>query len=126
MEIPQDLRYTKDHEWARADGNKVTIGITAFAVDQLGDITMIDLPEVGDEVKKGDHFGVVESVKSTSDLYAPIDGKVTKINDKLEDAPELVNEAPYGDGWIIEVEVAGPLDDLLDAAAYTALVEKEA
>ena len=126
MEFPKDLRYTKDHEWARIAGSRVTIGITAFAVEQLGDITMVELPQVGDEVTTGESMGTVESVKSVSDLYAPISGKVVKINDKLEDEPELVNNAPYGDGWMVEVESGGTVDaDLLDQPAYAELVARE-
>ncbi|MCA9666687.1 MAG: glycine cleavage system protein GcvH [Myxococcales bacterium] len=125
MEFPKDLSYTKDHEWARVEGDTVTIGITAFAVDQLGDITMVDLPGVGDELKAGDAFGVVESVKSVSDLYAPISGKVLEINGQLEDAPELVNDEPYGGGWLIKVKRSGDDGELLDAAAYSALVAAE-
>jgi glycine cleavage system H protein len=126
MEFPKDLRYTKDHEWARQSNGKVTVGVTAFAVDQLGDITQVDLPEVGSNTEAGDTFGTVESVKSVSDLYAPVSGRVSKINEKLEDSPELVNESCYGDGWMVEIEVTGAeYDTLLDAAAYAALVAKE-
>ena len=126
MNFPDDLRYTKDHEWVRKEDNAVTIGVTAIAVEQLGDITLVDLPEVGDEVKAGDSFGTIESVKSVSDLYAPVAGKVVKINEELEDKPELVNEAPYGDGWMVTLELAGDdYDTMLDKAAYADLVAKE-
>ena len=126
MNFPDDLRYTKDHEWARKEDNAVTIGVTAFAVEQLGDITLVDLPEVGDVVKVGESFGTIESVKSVSDLYAPIAGKVVKINEDLEDKPELVNEDPYGDGWMVTLELEGDeYDSMLDKAAYAELVAKE-
>ncbi|MCC6746377.1 MAG: glycine cleavage system protein GcvH [Deltaproteobacteria bacterium] len=124
MDFPKDLRYTKDHEWARSSGGKVTVGVTAFAVEQLGDITMVELPKVGAKCQAGQPFGTIESVKSVSDLYAPVSGTVTKINDRLEAQPELVNDACYGDGWLVELEVSAPaeLDKLMDAPAYQALV----
>jgi glycine cleavage system H protein len=124
MNIPQDLRYTKDHEWARKNaGGSITVGVTSFAVDQLGDITQVDLPEVGAVVKAGAAIGTIESVKSVSDLYSPISGEVVKINEKLADKPELVNEACYGDGWMVEISpAAAELDSLLDAKTYTDLV----
>ncbi len=122
-EIPQDLHYTKEHEWLRKQGDVYQVGVTAFAVEQLGDVTMVELPEVGDTLDKEQVFGTVESVKAVSDLFAPISGKVTKINESLEDAPEAVNESPYGDGWLVEIESsnAGEIDGLLDASAYAAL-----
>ncbi len=123
MDFPKNLRYTKDHEWARKSGATVTIGITAFAVDQLGDITQVDLPEVGSQAVAGKSIGTIESVKSVSDLYAPIGGKVTKVNESLADSPELVNESPYEKGWMVELEVSGAeYDALLDADAYAKLV----
>lgn len=126
MEFPKDLRYTKEHEWARRSGGTVTIGVTGYAVDQLGDITLVDLPEVGTESKAGEAFGTIESVKSVSDLYAPISGKVAKINESLEDEPELVNESPYDKGWLVEIEPTGEeLDSLMDAAAYAEMVAAE-
>ncbi len=120
---PPDLRYTNDHEWLRDSGSASAVGITQFAVDQLGDITLVDLPKEGDMVTKGQRFGTVESVKSVSDLYAPLSGKVTKVNPALKDSPELVNTDPYGAGWMIELEPhdRGELDELLSADAYTAL-----
>jgi glycine cleavage system H protein len=125
MEFPKDLRYTKDHEWARLASGNIVIGITAFAVDQLGDITQVDLPAKGATVQAGKTLGTVESVKSVSDLYAPISGTVAKINEKLEDSPELVNESPYGDGWMVEIKPSGnEYDALLDSKAYTELVAK--
>lgn len=127
MEIPKDLRYTKEHEWARREGDKVVIGITQFAVDQLGDITLVDLAEEGTEVDAGDSCGTVESVKSVSDIYAPLAGVVAQINEDLEDQPELVNDDPYGDGWMLELKVEGDgFDELMDAEAYANLVSKEA
>jgi len=126
MDFPKDLRYTKDHEWTRQQGGTVTIGVSAFAVEQLGDITLVDLPEVGDEVSTGDSLGVIESVKSVSDFYAPVTGIVSAINEELEDAPELVNASPYGNGWLVKVDSAGEeLASLMDSAAYAALVSQQ-
>ena len=104
MSIPPDLRYTHDHEWLRAQGTNWRVGITQFAVDQLGDITLVDLPKDGDLVTKGQRFGTIESVKSVSDLYAPVSGKVTAVNAALKDKPEQVNAEPYAGGWMIELE----------------------
>jgi glycine cleavage system H protein len=122
--FPSDLRYTHDHEWLRAQGTAWRVGITQFAVDALGDITLIDLPKEGDQVTKGQRFGTVESVKSVSDLYAPVSGKVVAVNAQLKDAPESVNSEPYGKGWMIDIEPndKGEIDELLDATAYTAHV----
>ena len=119
--FPSDLRYTTDHEWLRAQGSNWRVGITQFAVDQLGDITLVDLPKEGDLVTKGQRFGTVESVKSVSDLYAPVSGKVVAVNAALKDAPEAVNGEPYGQGWMIELEPSekSEIDELLDQAAYT-------
>lgn len=126
MEFPKDLRYTKDHEWARPHDGKVTVGVTAFAVEQLGDITQVDLPAVGSKAEAGKSFGTIESVKSVSDLFAPVSGTVTAINGELESKPELVNESPYEKGWMVEIEASGSqLDSLLDAAAYAELVASE-
>jgi glycine cleavage system H protein len=127
MNFPEDLKYTRDHEWARVKGNRVTVGITDFAQDQLGDVVYVELPDVGDVVKKGEAFGVVESTKAVSDLFAPVSGKVVEVNDPLADAPETVNEDPYEEGWMIVVEVADPKDlgDLLDPATYQKFVEEE-
>jgi glycine cleavage system H protein len=124
MEFPKDLRFAKDHEWARKNASgTITIGVTAFAVEQLGDITQVDLPQVGAALKANASFGTIESVKSVSDLYAPVSGTVVKINDKLESSPELVNESCYGDGWMVELQPTGAeYDALLDPAAYAALV----
>jgi glycine cleavage system H protein len=119
--FPSNLRYTHDHEWVEASGASWRVGITQFAVDQLGDITLVDLPNVDDLVTKGQRFGTVESVKSVSDLYAPVSGKVTKINTGLKDAPENVNTEPYGNGWMIELEPTEKteLDELMSADDYT-------
>ena len=121
---PTDLRYTKDHEWARTKGDAIVVGITAFAVEQLGDITLVDLPAVGTALQKGKTFGVVESVKSVSDLYAPVTGTIVAVNAELADKPELLNESPYEKGWMLEIRVTNPADlaELLDAAAYDAHV----
>jgi len=122
---PADLRYTNDHEWLRDTGAVCAVGITQFAVDQLGDITLVDLPKAGDMVTKGQRFGTIESVKSVSDLYAPLSGTVAKINAALADAPELVNSDCYGKGWMIEIAPndKGELAELLDVAAYGKLTE---
>jgi glycine cleavage system H protein len=122
---PADLRYTNDHEWLRQTGGACAVGITQFAVDQLGDITLVDLPKQGDMVTKGQRFGTIESVKSVSDLYAPISGTVSKINADLRDAPENVNSDCYGKGWMIEITPSdqGEVDELLDLAAYQKLVD---
>jgi glycine cleavage system H protein len=122
--VPTDLRYTKDHEWVRVDGDEATIGITAYAADQLGDIVFVELPALGSSVEQFATFGVVESVKAVSDLFAPIGGEVTATNDGLTGNPEVVNGDPYGEGWMLRLKVAdaGQLEELLDPAAYDALV----
>jgi glycine cleavage system H protein len=124
QDLPSDLRYTKEHEWARRDGELVVVGITAHAVEQLGDITLVELPRPGTAVKRGEAFGSVESVKSVSDLYAPVSGKVVAVNDALKDSPELVNNEPYGAGWMLEIEAGDPaeVDELLTADAYGQLL----
>jgi len=118
--FPSDLRYTHDHEWLRVQGNTWRVGITQFAVDALGDITLVDLPKEGDLVTKGQRFGTVESVKSVSDLYSPVSGRVVAINAALKDSPEDVNAEPYGKGWMLEIEPNDKveLDDLMTADAY--------
>lgn len=123
-EIPKDLRYTKDHEWARLDGELVVVGITAHAVEKLGDITMVTLPDVGTALEAGDSFGDVDSVKAVSELFAPLSGDVAEINEALEDAPETVNDEPYGGGWMVKIKPSDPaqLEGLLDAEAYAAIV----
>ena len=122
--FPSDLKYTNDHEWLKATGSTWRVGITQFAVDQLGDITLVDLPKEGDQVTKGQRFGTVESVKSVSDLYAPVSGRVVAVNAGLKDSPEDVNGDPYGKGWMIELEAndKAEVDELMDATAYTAHV----
>lgn len=130
--IPEDLKYTEDHEWVRIDGLKATVGITHHAQDQLGDIVFVEVPELGTELEQGDTFGVVESVKTVSDLYAPVSGKVVKRNDSLDESgddfkPEIINSSPYKDGWMIVLEVAddSAFDDLMDHKAYATFVENE-
>jgi glycine cleavage system H protein len=127
MEVPKDLLYTLEHEWIRVDGKNAVIGISSFAQDQLGDIVFVELPEVGSQIEKEETFGVVESVKTVSDLYAPASGKVTKINKDLETNPELVNSEPFGGGWIVEIELSNESDlkSLLDPDAYIEQCEKE-
>ncbi len=126
MEFPEDLRYTKEHEWARADGARVRVGITDFAQDALGDVVYVDLPEVGAEVTASQAFGEVESTKSVSDVFSPLSGTIVERNPLLDERPELVNEQPYGDGWLIVIEVADPalIEQLLDAAAYQAFIHE--
>jgi glycine cleavage system H protein len=118
------LRYTRDHEWVRVDGDQATVGITQYAADQLGDIVFVELPETGRELEEAKPFGVVESVKAVSDLFAPLSGSVTATNDALASTPEQVNNDPYGSGWMIKISVADPsqIDDLLDGEAYDDLV----
>ena len=120
MAFPDDLRYSKEHEWVRADGTRATIGITSFAADELGDIVFVELPEVGTSLSQFQTFGVVESVKAVSDLYSPVSGEVVEVNEALRDAPELLNSDAFGEGWIAKVELAdqAELDALMDAAAY--------
>jgi len=127
MDTPDDLQYTRDHEWCRVQGSRVTVGITDHAQEALGDIVYLELPAVGDEVKKGEAFGVVESTKAVSDLFAPVSGKVVEVNTPLADAPETINEDPYEEGWMIQVEMSDPKDlaDLLGKAAYRTFVEEE-
>jgi len=120
LKLPDDVKYTKDHEWAKLDGDSVTIGINDYAQDQLGEIVFVELPEVGDTFSAGDEFGSVESVKAVSEIYIPISGEIVEINEGLEDAPEMVNESCYTNGWLIKVKPADPseLDNLLDKPAY--------
>ncbi len=120
MEFPQDLRYSREHEWARDEGGRVRVGITDFAQDALGDVVYVDLPEVGTQVTAGQAFGEVESTKSVSDVYAPVSGTIVERNAALEQKPELVNEEPYGHGWLVSIEASDPseLDQLLDDGAY--------
>ncbi len=127
--IPANLRYTESHEWVLDNGDgTLTIGITDHAQEALGDVVFVELPEVGRALDKGEEFGVIESVKAASDLYAPLDGEIVAINEALEDAPETVNTSPYDDGWLLTIKISDSdaLDDLLDADAYAAIVDAEA
>ncbi len=128
MEFPDDLRYTQDHEWLRLDGTDGVIGITDFAQDALGDVVFVELPAVGATLTQGQTFGVVESNKTVSDLFAPVGGRVTAVNQVLREEPERVNDDPYGAGWMIRISVAAreQVDGLLDAAAYRAFVAQQA
>ncbi|WP_206830394.1 glycine cleavage system protein GcvH [Alicyclobacillus fructus] len=120
MNIPEGLKYSREHEWVRVDGQRAYVGITDYAQDELGDIVYVELPEVGAQLKAGETFGTVESVKTVSDLYAPVSGRVVQVNEELANAPEKVNESPYDDAWMIVVEMDDPseLEALLDADAY--------
>jgi glycine cleavage system H protein len=121
-EIPNELRYTKDHEWAKLSGDVIEVGITAYAIEQLGDVTLVDLPAPGTKLSAHKRFGDIESVKTVSELFAPVSGEVVEVNEALKDKPELVNDAPYGGGWMLRMRVSDKqeLDALMDAAAYTA------
>lgn len=125
MSTPKELKYSAEHEWVKTEDNKVRIGITHFAQSELGDIVFVELPQVGDDIKAGDPFGSVESVKTVSELYAPISGKVVEVNSELEDSPEFVNESPYENAWMIVVEPAdfAEVDALLSAEKYAELIE---
>lgn len=127
MEFPEDYKYSKEHEWVLVEGTVATVGITDYAQDQLGDIVFVELPAIGDKVSKEDAFGVVESVKAVSDIYAPVSGKVLEVNDDLPENPEMLNEDAYGDGWIIKIEMSDPdeLADLMNAAEYEEYVAEE-
>ena len=122
MNVPENLLYTKDHEWVFVEGDVATIGVTDYAQSELGDIVFVELPEVGAEIELGDPFGTIEAVKAVSDLYAPLTGKVSEINQGLDDDPMIINRDPYGEGWIIKIEFSNEaeLDQLLDAQAYEA------
>jgi len=125
-EYPDDLKYTKEHEWARAESKSVVIGVTFHAQESLGDVVYVELPKVGSTVTAGTPFGAIESTKAVSELFAPISGKVVKVNDQLVNSPETVNQEPYQAGWLIEVEPSDPrqLDQLLDATAYQELIKQ--
>jgi len=125
MNVPEQLRYSSDHEWLSRDGSRARVGITDYAQDALGDVVYVQLPNVGDSVAAGDTFGEVESTKSVSDVYAPVGGTVVAVNDALADAPQLLNEDPYGEGWICDIEMNDleQFDALLEAPAYAKLVE---
>jgi len=127
MEFPEELLYTEEHEWVLVEDDIITIGITDFAQDSLGDVVFVELPDVGAEVVAGKAFGVVESVKAVSDVYAPVSGEVVETNEELPDTPEVINTSPYEDGWMIKVRIAdrSELDDLMDSDAYQAFVEDQ-
>jgi glycine cleavage system H protein len=124
VSVPQDLQYTKSHEWVRQEGDTATIGITDHAQDELGDVVFVELPSEGDTFDAGDSFGTVESVKAVSDLYAPVGGEVVEVNSALEDAPEKINEDPYGEGWIVRLRTSGETT-LLSAEEYEKVLEEE-
>ena len=127
MNIPDELRYSTDHEWIRRDGDTVTIGITEYAQDALGDVVFVELPDMGTSVSAGESFSEVESTKSVSDIYAPVSGSVSEVNGELEGEPELLNNDPYGRGWICRITMSDPseLDALMDAGAYRSLTESD-
>jgi len=127
MEFPEDLKYSREHEWVLVEGSVATVGITDFAQDKLGDIVFVELPAVGDKVTKDEAMGVVESVKAVSDVYAPVSGVVAEVNDDLPDSPDMINEDPFGDGWMVKIQMADPtdLDDLLDSEAYERFVAEQ-
>ena len=124
---PEDLKYSEEHEWLRLDGDTAIIGITHFAQDSLGDVVFVELPDVGSDVKQFEKMGEIESVKAVSDLYCPVGGKVIEVNDSLTDSPELVNDSPYGDGWMLKVEMAdsSEIERLMSASEYDTLIESE-
>jgi len=124
MNIPQDLVYSKEHEWCRVDGDVVVIGITDFAQGELGDVVFLELPEVGDTVTTGEEFGTIEAVKAVAELFAPVNGEVVEVNAGVIDSPETVNEDPYGNGWMIKISMSDPaeLDDLMDSSGYEAMI----
>ncbi len=126
MEIPSELHYTRDHEWLRTEGEEATVGITDYAQSELGDIVYIELPEVGVDVVQGKTFGAVEAVKAAADLFAPVSGEVTAVNGSLDQSPELINQSPYDDGWLIKVRLAKPgeVETLLSADDYRKLIEQ--
>ena len=126
-DYPDDLKYTKEHEWARISGTVARIGVTRFAVDQLGDVTQVELPEEGEDVIKDEVFGTVESVKAVSDLFSPVSGKVLKVNSPLNDSPEYVNDDPYDEGWMLEVEMNEPsqVESLMSAEQYATFIAEQ-
>ena len=125
MNIPENLKYSEDHEWLRLEGDEAYVGITDFAQSELGDIVFVEVETVDEDLDKGEVFGTVEAVKTVSDLLLPVSGVITEFNEKLEDEPELINKDPYGDGWIVKVKLSDPseVDELLDPEGYKALVE---
>jgi len=127
MDLPEDLKYTKEHEWARTDGNNVTIGITDYAQENMGEIVYVELPEEGAELSQGEAFGTVESTKAVSDLYSPVSGTVVEINDTLVENPELINDDPYEEGWMVRIQMSNPseIKKLLNASQYAAFLKEE-
>ena len=125
MSIPNDLLYGRSHEWVRSEGDAVVVGITHYAQDQLGEVVFVELPEVGTGVDAGEELGTLESVKAVSEFLAPVAGEVLEVNDRLQDEPNLVNEDPYGDGWLVKMSGSAEDDDFLDAEAYQAFLEQE-
>ncbi|HEX5037186.1 MAG TPA: glycine cleavage system protein GcvH [bacterium] len=127
MNFPEDLKYSKEHEWVRVSGNIATIGISDYAQDQLGEIVFVELPDEGEEFEKDDAFGVVESVKSVNDIYAPLTGRIVEVNDPVVDSPEIVNEDPYAEGWLVKIEISDPkeLGELMSAKDYEAYIKEE-
>jgi glycine cleavage system H protein len=125
LNLPEDVKYTKDHEWAKQDGDIITIGINDYAQDQLGEVVFVEMPEVGDSFSQGDEFGSVESVKAVSEIYIPVSGEVVEINEALEDEPELVNNDCYNNGWLIRIKPEDPseMDNLMDKAAYLEMLK---
>ena len=124
MDIPADLKYTKEHEWIKVDGDVATIGITDYAQGELGDIVFIELPNVGDQTKHMESFGTIEAVKAVSDIFAPVSGEITEVNEKLADEPEIINKDPYGEGWMVKIKLSdtAELDNLLTADLYKELI----
>ncbi|MCC7440141.1 MAG: glycine cleavage system protein GcvH [Bdellovibrionales bacterium] len=124
MRFPKEFKYTEDHEWAKIEGNRVTVGVTDHAQSALGDVVFLELPKVGRQLRRGETFGVVESVKAVSDLFSPVDGKVIEVHSALVDDPSTINRSPHGDGWLIAIEVSGPeaCAHLIDASAYEKLI----
>lgn len=127
MTFPEDLKYSKEHEWVRLSGNIATVGITDYAQDQLGEIVFVELPDEGEEFGKDDAFGVVESVKSVNDVYAPVAGRIVEINDPVVDSPEMANEDPYSEGWLVKIEISNPKDlkELMTSKQYEAYIKEE-
>jgi glycine cleavage system H protein len=124
MKIPDDLKYTEEHEWIRVEGDEIVVGVTDFAQGELGDVVFIELETEGEDLSRGDTFGTIEAVKTVSDLYMPVDGLVVKVNPALEDTPELVNSEPFGEGWMIRIKLSDPsqLDDLIPADKYSTMI----
>lgn len=124
MNVPDELKYTSEHEWVRVEGDEVVVGVTDFAQGELGDVVFLEIETEGETLSKGDTFGTIEAVKTVSDLYMPLDGEVTEVNAALEDTPELVNSQPFGDGWMVRIRITDPaqLDELMSADEYRALI----